>query len=124
MEKIDFVQKVISRITLEYNTWKADLLSKDKEYIFNRNYEIHAYNEFFEYLQDDAGNEMQDRQLSENVWESLYNEGECLLQQLWDYYIDCELASTESYEEIRNLIYNYCQYFHEDIMNRKEEDNQ
>ena len=102
------------RVFAEYTFFKDYWLRQSKENIFNAAYQIRFYtnvDDFIHYLDKDTF-------LEPEYVKCLLKDKGSVLACLWDYFLKCEYASVETYDDTRDLIKNYCEkYYKEDLKN-------
>lgn len=112
VESPDYKELVVNSVKKEFEEFKATLMSKSAEDIFQSNYEIHIKTELFDTLcgeYDDFG---------EEYYRALYEEVDHggILQQLYDDFTSSENASVNTGEDTIFFIKDYCEYYHSDVM--------
>lgn len=100
------VDAVISSVILEYDEYKAEMMKSTPNEVFHNNYKIHLYNEFSEVIK--SGTEY----LSESEFKALREEGNHILEQLFDDYCSQEGYNVETYGETAHFIQDYCESYH------------
>lgn len=112
VESPNYKELVVNSVKKEFEEFKATLMSKSAEDIFQSNYEIHIKTELFDTLcgeYDDFG---------EEYYRALYEEVDHggILQQLYDDFISSENASVSTGEDTIFFIKDYCEHYHSDVM--------
>ena len=112
VESPNYKELVVNSVKKEFEEFKATLMSKSAEDIFQINYEIHIKTELFDTLcgeYDDFG---------EEYYRALYEEVDHggILQQLYDDFTSSENASVNTGEDTIFFIKDYCEYYHSDVM--------
>ena len=112
VESPNYKELVVNSVKKEFEEFKANLMSKSAEEIFQCNYEIHIKTELFDTLcgeYDDFG---------EEYYRALYEEVDHggILQQLYDDFISSENASVNTGEDTIFFIKDYCEHYHSDVM--------
>lgn len=112
MESPNYKELVVNSVKKEFEEFKATLMSKSAEEIFQSNYEIHIKTELFDTLcgeYDDFG---------EEYYRALYEEVDHggILQQLYDDFTSSENASVNTGEDTIFFIKDYCEHYHDDIL--------
>ena len=112
VESPNYKELVVNSVKKEFEEFKATLMSKSAEDIFQSNYEIHIKTELFDTLcgeYDDFG---------EEYYRALYEEVDHggILQQLYDDFTSSENASVNTGEDTIFFIKDYCEYYHSDVM--------
>lgn len=112
VESPNYKELVVNSIEKEFEEFKANLMGKSAEDIFQSNYEIHIKTELFDTLcgeYDDFG---------EEYYRALYEEVDHggILQQLYDDFTSSENASVNTGEDTIFFIKDYCEYYHSDVM--------
>ena len=112
VESPNYKELVVNSVKKEFEEFKANLMGKSAEEIFQSNYEIHIKTELFDTLcgeYDDFG---------EEYYRALYEEVDHggILQQLYDDFTSSENASVNTGEDTIFFIKDYCEYYHSDVM--------
>ena len=112
VESPNYKELLVNSIEKEFEEFKANLMGKSAEEIFQSNYEIHIKKELFDTLcgeYDDFG---------EEYYRALYEEVDHggILQQLYDDFISSENASVSTGEDTIFFIKDYCEHYHDDIL--------
>ena len=112
VESPNYKELVVNSIEKEFEEFKANLMGKSAEEIFQNNYEIHIKTELFDTLcgeYDDFG---------EEYYRALYEEVDHggILQQLYDDFTSSENASVSTGEDTIFFIKDYCEHYHSDVM--------
>ena len=112
VESPNYKELVVNSIEKEFEEFKANLMGKTAEEIFQSNYEIHIKTELFDTLcgeYDDFG---------EEYYKALYEEVDHggILQQLYDDFTSSENASVSTGEDTIFFIKDYCEHYHSDVM--------
>ncbi len=112
VESPNYKELVVNSIEKEFEEFKANLMGKSAEEIFQSNYEIHIKTELFDTLcgeYDDFG---------EEYYRALYEEVDHggILQQLYDDFTSSENASVSTGEDTILFIKDYCEHYHSDVM--------
>lgn len=112
VESPNYKELVRESVEKEFEEFKANLMGKSAEEIFQSNYEIHIKTELFDTLcgeYDDFG---------EEYYRALYEEVDHggILQQLYDDFISSENASVSTGEDTIFFIKDYCEHYHSDVM--------
>ncbi len=112
VELPNYKELVRESVEKEFEEFKANLMGKSAEEIFQSNYEIHIKTELFDTLcgeYDDVG---------EEYYRALYEEVDHggILQQLYDDFISSENASVSTGEDTIFFIKDYCEHYHSDVM--------
>ncbi len=112
VESPNYKELVVNSIEKEFEEFKANLMSKSAEEIFQCNYEIHIKTELF----DTLCGEYED--FGEEYYRALYEEVDHggILQQLYDDFISSENASVNTGEDTIFFIKDYCEHYHSDVM--------
>lgn len=95
------MQKFMERIEREYRDYKADMLEKNPEEIWDKCCEIYFYSSFYEYF-------LYNEAISYSVAEQL---GHCenIIAGCWQLYLKNEELSILSWEDIGLIIERYLQ---------------
>ena len=112
VESPNYKELVVNSVKKEFEEFKANLMGKSAEEIFQSNYEIHIKTELFDTLcgeYDDFG---------EEYYRALYEEVDHggILQQLYDDFTSSENASVSTGEDTILFIKDYCEHYHSDVM--------
>ena len=116
VEAPSYKELVRNSVEKEFEEFKANLMGKSAEEIFQNNYEIHVKTELFDTLcgeYDDFG---------EEYYRALYEEVDHggILQQLYDDFLDSEYASVSTGEDTLSFIKDYCEHYHDDILREEQ----
>ena len=108
----NYKELVKNSIEKEFEEFKANLMGKSAEEIFQSNYEIHIKTELF----DTLCGEYED--FGEEYYRALYEEVDHggILQQLYDDFTSSENASVSTGEDTIFFIKDYCEHYHDDIL--------
>ena len=112
VESPNYKELVRNSVEKEFEEFKANLMGKSAEEIFQNNYEIHVKTELFDTL---CGEYVD---VGEEYYKALYEEvdhGE-ILQQLYDDFISSENASVSTGEDTIFFIKDYCEHYHDDVL--------
>ena len=104
------VDKLKNIIYTEYTFFKEFWLEQPKIEIFDNAYKIRFYtnvDDFIHYLDKDTF-------LEPEYVECLLEDSGSVLACLWDYFLKCEYASVETYDDTRDLIENYCHKYYKE----------
>ena len=112
VETPSYKELVVNSVKKEFEEFKANLMSKSAEEIFQSNYEIHIKTELFDTL---CGEYVD---VGEEYYRALYEEVDHggILQQLYDDFISSENASVSTGEDTIFFIKDYCEHYYSDIM--------
>ena len=112
VESPNYKELVVNSIEKEFEDFKANLMSKSAEEIFQSNYEIHIKTELFDTL---CGEYVD---VGEEYYRALYEEVDHggILQQLYDDFISSENVSVSTGEDTIFFIKGYCEHYHSDVM--------
>ena len=112
VESPNYKELVVNSIEKEFEEFKANLMGKSAEDIFQSNYEIHIKTELFDTL---CGEYVD---VGEEYYRALYEEVDHggILQQLYDDFISSENASVSTGEDTIFFIKDYCEHYHSDVM--------
>ena len=116
VEAPNYKELVVNSVEKEFEEFKANLMGKSAEEIFQNNYEIHIKTELF----DTLCGEYED--FDEKYYRALYEEVDHggILQQLYDDFISSEYVSVSTDEDTLSFIKDYCEHYHEDIMQEEQ----
>ena len=108
----NYKELVRESVEKEFEEFKANLMGKSAEEIFQSNYEIHIKTELFDTL---CGEYVD---VGEEYYRALYEEVDHggILQQLYDDFISSENASVSTGEDTIFFIKDYCEHYHSDVM--------
>ena len=112
VESPNYKELVRESVEKEFEEFKANLMGKSAEEIFQSNYEIHIKTELFDTL---CGEYVD---VGEEYYRALYEEVDHggILQQLYDDFISSENASVNTGEDTIFFIKDYCEHYYSDIM--------
>ena len=112
VESPNYKELVVNSIEKEFEEFKANLMGKSAEEIFQSNYEIHIKTELFDTL---CGEYVD---VGEEYYRALYEEVDHggILQQLYDDFISSENTSVSTGEDTIFFIKDYCEHYHSDVM--------
>lgn len=112
LESPNYKELVVNSIEKEFEEFKANLMGKSAEEIFQSNYEIHIKTELFDMLCSEYVD------VGEEYYRALYEEVDHggILQQLYDDFISSENASVSTGEDTIFFIKDYCEHYHSDVM--------
>lgn len=112
VESPNYKELVRESVEKEFEEFKANLMGKSAEEIFQNNYEIHVKTELFDTL---CGEYVD---VGEEYYRALYEEVDHggILQQLYDDFISSENASVSTGEDTIFFIKDYCEHYHDDIL--------
>ena len=112
VESPNYKELVANSIEKEFEEFKANLMGKSAEEIFQSNYEIHIKTELFDTL---CGEYVD---VGEEYYRALYEEVDHggILQQLYDDFTSSENASVSTGEDTIFFIKDYCEHYHSDVM--------
>ena len=112
VESPNYKELVVNSVEKEFEEFKANLMGKSAEEIFQSNYEIHIKTELFDTL---CGEYVD---VGEEYYRALYEEVDHggILQQLYDDFISSENASVNTGEDTIFFIKDYCEHYHSDVM--------
>lgn len=108
------VSALRDEVQSEYNQFKANILQRTPEEIFDRHLEIYVKTEFNDTIQN--------HNFDEEYNKALYSERDKgILQQLYMDFINEEYSSVSNAEDTVSFIIDYCERYHSDIVNTQEE---
>lgn len=111
-EPINYAELVKMSVENEYKNFYEYELSRTKEELINTdNYKIRFYNELSVFLGEDGRDYLNDVQ-----YKALCKDSPNILFNLYDYYLGSEFASINSYSETAELIKDYNDKYHGDIL--------
>ena len=116
VESPNYKELVVNSIENEFEEFKANLMGKSAEEIFQNNYEIHVKTELFDTL---CGEYVD---VGEEYYKALYAEVDHggILQQLYDDFLGSEYASVSTGEDTLSFIKDYCEHYHDDILREEQ----
>ena len=109
-KELDYKAEVVKSVNAEFETYKADVLTRSPEEIFYENYKIHVFTELKEVIEDGGYLELEH-------YRALYEERGSILHELYDDYLGEEYASVNSGTETAEFIRDYCEHYHSAVMN-------
>ena len=112
VEAPNYKELVVNSVEKEFEEFKANLMGKSAEEIFQNNYEIHVKTELFDTL---CGEYVD---VGEEYYKALYEEVNHggILQQLYDDFLGSEYASVSTGEDTLSFIKDYCEHYHDNIL--------
>ena len=112
VEAPSYKELVRNSVEKEFEEFKANLMGKSAEEIFQNNYEIHVKTELFDTL---CGEYVD---VGEEYYKALYEEVDHggILQQLYDDFLGSEYASVSTGEDTLSFIKDYCEHYHDNIL--------
>lgn len=111
--EINYEIEVKNSLIAEYDEFKAELTKRSPEEVFEKNYQIGAYNSFSSVIEN------MEAYFTEDDYKALYEERGAILGNLYDEFLDTDGFSVEDYDETVEFIKDYCQCFHSEIYYRK-----
>lgn len=116
VEAPSYKELVRNSVEKEFEEFKANLMGKSAEEIFQNNYEIHVKTELFDTL---CGEYVD---VGEEYYKALYAEVDHggILQQLYDDFLGSEYASVSTGEDTLSFIKDYCEHYHDDILREEQ----
>ena len=116
VESPNYKKLVRNNVEKEFEEFKANLMGKSAEEIFQNNYEIHVKTELFDTL---CGEYVD---VGEEYYKALYEEVDHggILQQLYDDFLGSEYASVSTGEDTLSFIKDYCEHYHGDILREEQ----
>ena len=109
----DYEEEVINSINTEFEIYKADIISRSPEEIFNENYKIHIFTELKDVIE--AGSKG-GGYLEPEHYRALYEDRGSILHELYDDFIGDEYASVDSGTDTAEFIKDYCENYHSAVM--------
>ena len=113
--EIDYKHEVIASVEQEFKAYEADLLSRTVEEVYAHSYESMAKTEFYVALCDGWN-------FDDKVYKALYQERGKILEELHQDFIESPEASVNSSGGTIFFIKDYCNRYHREIMNEKDEE--
>lgn len=116
IESPSYKELVKNSVEKEFEEFKANLMGKSAEEIFQNNYEIHVKTELFDTL---CGEYVD---VGEEYYKALYAEVDHggILQQLYDDFLGSEYSSVSTGEDTLSFIKDYCEHYHDDILREEQ----
>ena len=108
VKEIDYEAEVIKSVNTEFEVYKADMLSKSAEAIFEDSYKINTMSELKDILE--IGTEH--GYLQSEYYRALYEDRGSILTMLFDDYIKDEYASLDTSDEAAEFVRDYCERHH------------
>ena len=108
VKEIDYEAEVIKSVNTEFEVYKADMLSKSAEAIFEDSYKISTMSEFKDILE--IGTEH--GYLQSEYYRALYEDRGSILTMLFDDYIKDEYARLDTSGEAAEFVRDYCERHH------------
>ena len=104
-------------IEKEFEEFRANITSQPADEIFRSNFEIYVRYELYEAVCDDG-----DDGLEEEYYRALYTEADKggILKNLYDDFVSAENASLNTRYDTILYIKDYCEHYHEDIMQEEQ----
>ena len=106
--EIDYEAEVIRSVNAEFEIYRADMLSKSAEEIFEDSYKINTMSELKDILE--IGTEH--GYLQPEYYRALYEDRGSILTMLFDDYIKDEYAGLDTSDEAAEFIRDYCERHH------------
>ena len=107
-KEIDYEAEVIKSVNTEFEVYKADMLSKSAEVIFEDSYKINTMSELKDILE--IGTEH--GYLQSEYYRALYEDRGSILTMLFDDYIKDEYARLDMSDEAAEFVRDYCERHH------------
>ena len=107
-KEIDYEAEVIKSVNTEFEVYKADVLFKSAEAIFEDGYKINTMSELKDILE--IGTEH--GYLQSEYYRALYEDRGSILTMLFDDYIKDEYASLDTSDEAAEFVRDYCERHH------------
>ena len=107
-KEIDYEAEVIKSVNTEFEVYKADVLFKSAEAIFEDGYKINTMSELKDILE--IGTEH--GYLQSEYYRALYEDRGSILTMLFDDYIKDEYASLDASDEAAEFVRDYCERHH------------
>ena len=109
----DYEAEVIKSVNTEFETYKADLLSRSPEDIFYENFKINIFIELKDVIESGS---KEGGYLNSEHYRALYEERGSILHQLYDDFIGEEYASVNTGTDTAEFIKDYCRKYHSAIL--------
>lgn len=115
-QNIDYQKEVQESVKQEFDEFRADMLTRTKEEIFNNNYGIRFYTELHAFLTSEyIGDHLDDKNM-----EGLYQDKGAILSELYSYYLHEEYSSINNWGDTADLVRDYNERYYSEIVNREE----
>ena len=108
VKEIDYEAEVVKSVNIEYEVYKADMLSKQPEEVFDESYKINAMSELKDVVEIGTKNGY----LQPEYYRALYEDRGSILTMLFEDYIKDEYASLDTSDEAAEFIRDYCERHH------------
>lgn len=105
----DYEEEVKRSVNAEFETYKADVLTRSPEDIFYANYKIHVFTELKEVIEGSG-------YLEPEHYKALYEERGSILHELYDDYLGNEYSSVNTGTDTAEFIMDYCEKYHSAVM--------
>lgn len=113
----DYLKLVRESVAKEYKAFVDYEKTRTQEQLIHEdNYKIRFFNELSAFIEEDAVEQMTDRDL-----EALYMDSPHILDSLYDYYLGSEYVSINNYDDTMELIEYYNDRYHEEIVEDRNE---
>lgn len=111
-EKINIeVQRIIDDIVNEYHQFKENMLNSTTKDVFDKAFQINAYNDFDMYFEDDGFENMivyyienESDKILINIYNGLIGMNNNILYNLYEFIFNYESMSTTTWEDIDTII--------------------
>lgn len=108
----DYMHLVRECVAKEYKEFVDYEMKRTPEQLIHEdNYKIRFFNELSAFIEEDAAEQITDRD-----FEALYTEAPHILDSLYDYYLDSEYVSINNYDDTMDLIEWYNDRYHEELV--------
>lgn len=113
----NYKELVKNSIEKEFEEFRANITSQPADEIFRSNFEIYVRYELYEAVCDDG-----DDGLEDEYYRALYTEADKggILKNLYDDFVSAENASLNTRYDTILYIKDYCEHYHEDIMQEEQ----
>ena len=113
----NYKELVKNSIEKEFEEFRANITSQSADEIFRSNFEIYVRYELYEAVCDDG-----DDGLEDEYYRALYTEADKggILKNLYDDFVSAENASLNTRYDTILYIKDYCEHYHEDIMQEEQ----
>ncbi len=117
VESPNYKELVVNSIEKEFEEFKANITSQPADEVFRSNFEIYVRYELYEAICDDG-----DDGLEDEYYRALYTEADKggILKNLYDDFVSAENASLNTRYDTILYIKDYCEHYHEDIMQEEQ----
>lgn len=110
--KNELISEIKTSVEDEYFKFKEETLNKSSLEVYESYYEIHFYKEIYNFIRsyDDY---------DEEYLECLKKDKGHIIDKLYQYYLKSEYSSINNYEDMLDLLKDYCWRYHKDFLKGK-----